>query len=117
MKLTTSLLLYVGMPAFFAGPHALGCATTSSTTWELTRPIATLASRDEIRRTCGGTESCQALCDALVDREFEDAKLTELCDVDTFEQTHVKDCEPRGSDVLIKCDGYSEDKGCHMPDS
>ncbi|MFO0744324.1 MAG: hypothetical protein U1F43_01450 [Myxococcota bacterium] len=106
------------MMVFFVAPHAVGCATTQTTNWELNRRATELAPPAEVRSTCGGDNACVALCDAIIDRQMEDPKLKDLCQSDHGDEYGIESCRPSGQDLLITCYLSDSSKGsCSMPDS
>jgi len=97
------------------GPHLFGCATTTRGTWEITRQVDVLVPSAELRATCGGRESCAALCENIRTNQL-DEPYRDVCATDRADSYEIVGCEPRGRELLITCEWEDNQKGC-MPDS
>ncbi|MBL8783341.1 MAG: hypothetical protein JNJ59_00455 [Deltaproteobacteria bacterium] len=97
------------------GPHAFGCATTETGTWEVTRKVDVLVPASELRSTCGGREACVALCENIRTNQL-DEPYRNICQTDRADSYEIVGCEPRGRDLVITCEWEDSHKGC-MPDS
>ena len=98
-----------------AGPHLLGCATTSRDTWEIARRADELVPTRQIRATCGGPEPCRGFCEEILTNQL-DEPYRNLCETDRGDSFSIVGCEPRGGEVVITCEVEDTQKGC-MPDS